>query len=1304
MTTNTMMRRVTLWLFTLGLCLSAMACGKTQLSEAPPAPDWSLEAPAPDWEIPEPGGIPDGPRQLVGLLVEPADVVLTRNGRQIIGVKAAYSDDTTEDVTGEATLESSDERVVSIDGDAIVAENPGRAQVVATWSGESATVEVEVEDVRVVDVTITPLTAEVRPGGALAMRAEGQLSDGRREDITAQVSWSTLDERVGTVSNQPGEQGRVTGVAEGRTIIEASANGVTGRADLTVREVVELSALSLSPPIADLLTGSTRRFEVFGLYTNGSLSELSRAATWSIEGDPQVATVADAGLLEAVAPGSVELVARYGAFEVRAPITVRPERAVALAMYPPSITLGVYGQAQLSVDATLDDGSRRDVTREASWTTTDASIVSVDQSGEVIARAPGTAEVVATIQGVEARSRVLVTNASLRDVTVEPFEAVLGVGIERQLRAIARYNDGTSAEVTRAASWSLSSRGALDLFDDDRPGRVRALAAGAAVARAELAGFTGLASLTVTDAELVRVEVTPSEVWMGEGQSQQFRAQAFWADGANADVTGSATWTSDSDAVRVDTGDWARGRATAARLGGATITAQVGLVRGEAIVTVTDERPDELTISPPVLTLPVATSLPLEATATYPPERERRVTEQASWTSSNPLIATVQNTPGFEGRVRALQPGNVTITASYLGREATMELTVSSATLTEILITPEDAALPVGSTNQYSATGIFSDGTSVYITREATWGVDDTQIARAFNGPGAEGEVQTIGPGTTRVTASYMGQLGEATLDVVGAALNRVEVLPDTSVIAVGGKRQLAAFAVFEDGSRRNVSAWAQWSTTDPVAASVDTYGVVSTLTPGVVDVLATWGGQTGSSTLEITDASLVEIQVSPRRVEVPIDNYVRFFATAIFSDGTREDVSEEAQWKSDDPRIMSVAGGRWIPGVALGQGAGSTTITAQWGGLVGEAEGIVTEAELLEVRISPFNLELQPGVEFQFLATAIFSDGTSRDVTFLSKWISPDRGVVDVLDDWRQKGKAFSVREGTVEVTATYREVMGRATITVTPATITQIQVIPFDPTVNVGDEIRFFATALYSDGTSRQVWRDALWQTTDPDIATVSNARWYEGVTTAHAPGTARILATYNGVTGEAELTVQGKRIDRIQVTPFIEEIPTGYYLQLFATAIYDDGTARDVTGAATWTSSAPSVADVYTSFWIKGVVLGSAPGSTFVEATYQGVSGRMNLTVTDATLQAIRLDPPAATVPAGDQQEFEATGIFTDGTEREVTWYVTWSSTDTNVADVSNAWITRGEATGFTQGTTRIQASQGSVVGEATLDVLP
>ncbi len=457
-------------------------------------------------------------------------------------------------------------------------------------------------------------------------------------------------------------------------------------------------------------------------------------------------------------------------------------------------------------------------------------------------------------------------------------------------------------------------------------------------------------------------------------------------------------------------------------------------------------------------------------------------------------------------------------------------------------------------------------------------------------------------------------------------------------------------------------------------------------------------------SLLEVTDAQLVEVQVSPRRVEVPVDNYVRFFATAIYSDGTREDVSEEAQWKSDDQTIMSVTVTRWFPGIGTALAPGATNITAQYGGLVGEAEAIVTEAELVEVRVSPFGLELQPGVEFQFLATAIFSDGTSRDVTFLSKWISADGDVVDVLDDWRQKGKAFSVRPGTVEVTATYRETIGRATITVTPATITQIQVIPFDPTVNVGDEIRFFATALYSDGTSLQVWRDALWQTTESNIATVSNARWYEGVTTAHAPGTARILATYNGVTGEAELTVQGKRIDRIQVTPFLEEIPTGYYLQLYATAIYDDGTSRDITGAATWTSSARSVADVYTSFWIKGIVLGASPGSTFVEATYQGVSGRMNLTVTDAVLQDILLDPPMATVEAGERQEFEATGVFSDGTEREVTWYVTWSSTDTNTADVSNAWVTRGEATGFAQGTTTIQASQGSVTGSATLDVSP
>ena len=75
---------------------------------------------------------------------------------------------------------------------------------------------------------------------------------------------------------------------------------------------------------------------------------------------------------------------------------------------------------------------------------------------------------------------------------------------------------------------------------------------------------------------------------------------------------------------------------------------------------------------------------------------------------------------------------------------------------------------------------------------------------------------------------------------------------------------------------------------------------------------------------------------------------------------------------------------------------------------------------------------------------------------------------------------------------------------------------------------------------------------------------------------------------------------------------------------------------------------------------------------------------------------------TVAPGDVVEYTATGNFDDGTQMDVTLFSTWLSTDTGVADVSNAWGYRGEATAFAPGTTEISANDGGVAGTTTLDV--
>lgn len=95
---------------------------------------------------------------------------------------------------------------------------------------------------------------------------------------------------------------------------------------------------------------------------------------------------------------------------------------------------------------------------------------------------------------------------------------------------------------------------------------------------------------------------------------------------------------------------------------------------------------------------------------------------------------------------------------------------------------------------------------------------------------------------------------------------------------------------------------------------------------------------------------------------------------------------------------------------------------------------------------------------------------------------------------------------------------------------------------------------------------------------------------------------------------MTVQLPLVGAVPVTTVGVNItgPTtmriGQSAQLTASIVYTDGTQKDVTSVAKWTTSAPSVALV--SF--SGVVTAFAIGPTVITASFQDVTGTLGVTV--------------------------------------------------------------------------------------------
>jgi len=85
---------------------------------------------------------------------------------------------------------------------------------------------------------------------------------------------------------------------------------------------------------------------------------------------------------------------------------------------------------------------------------------------------------------------------------------------------------------------------------------------------------------------------------------------------------------------------------------------------------------------------------------------------------------------------------------------------------------------------------------------------------------------------------------------------------------------------------------------------------------------------------------------------------------------------------------------------------------------------------------------------------------------------------------------------------------------------------------------------------------------------------------------------------------------------------------------------------------------------------------------------------------SLTSIDVTPTNPSIPDGNQQQFKATGHYSDGSTQVLTASATWSSSDKSVATIS----TGGLATAVGAGSSTIKAVSGSVPGSTLMTVTP
>src|SRR5271166_2156173 len=599
---------------------------------------------------------------------------------------------------------------------------------------------------------------------------------------------------------------------------------------------------------------------------------------------------------------------------------------------------------------------------------------------------------------------------------------------------------------------------------------------------------------------LTALYVAPETSSIALGQTVQLKATGVFSDGSSKDVTQSAVWTiSNPSIASVDSS----GLATSLSTGTANVVAASGGHSSSSVLTISKAALLSIAVSPSDLSVVLGNDMQLTATGTFTDKSTQDLTNLVTWASSQPGVAIVSSS----GLAVSRSVGTSAITATLDSVNASTPLTVSSAGLVSIAVNENHATIPLGTTAQFTAKGVYTDGSTQDLTNTVTWTSTPSGILSISSSGLAKGK--TIGAAT--VSAKSGSVSGTGGLTVSSAGLVSIAVNENHATIPLGTTAQFTAKGVYTDGSTQDLTNTVTWTSTPSGILSISSSGLAKGKTIGVATVSAKSGSVSGTGGLTVSSAGLVSIAVNENHATIPLGTTAQFTAKGVYTDGSTQDLTNTVTWTSTPSGILSISSS----GLAKGKTIGAATVSAKSGSVSGTGALTVSPAVLTSIGVVAALQAMPLGTRQQLNAIGTYTDGSTGDLTASAAWSSESADIVSISPS----GLAAANKLGSATVSASFTGISGSAALAVSSATLASISISPANPTMPLGSSRQLAATGLYTDGSTHDVTQSVTWNVDNPAIANVSGT----GVATAQQVGASGVESSLGDVVGSVTLTVQ-------------------------------------------------------------------------------------------------------------------------------------------------------------------------------------
>ncbi|MCF8127990.1 MAG: Ig-like domain-containing protein [Deltaproteobacteria bacterium] len=1019
--------------------------------------------------------------------------------------------------------------------------------------------------------------------------------------------------------------------------------------DLKVGDTVTLRAVSMSKDVAEMPNVSIQ---------------------WRVQGD--AGSIDNSGTFTAVRPGEVKIIAAAKGISDEITLNIEALPIAALKLDPKTAEMLPEAGIEISIAGTASDGKPagfHEIQLESPTKGAKVSgeSVNLDESGKasfklIAPPLPGKALVRASAGDVKAETEITINPRPVNEIEVMPetrqglTETTVSVRLKglsenQKPAAMNRINVSSPTEgialSTEEVVLDENGESGLTVTLSLKPGENKIVFNSGDKTR----------ELVIEGTPIKRIEILPKKEEFEVAEQINFKAAGYDDFGNTRPVA--VEWSLSGDVAELSQ----EGTVKMKKPGRAILFAGFKDIEQGRPFSIVPGHVAKIEIAPEAADMKVGDNL----TFTFKTFNAQGapLTEDVKWEVEGDIGSIAQ-----DGTFLAKAVGKGSIIAKSGDVHSSVPVQVAHGPLADIIIELDKQQLTAGEKVVLKAQGVDAYGNRFPISPEwllsASLGKMDQEAD----------EFMPLNAGAGEILAKVGDIVQGVKIEVVPAELARLEIQPPALDVVAGKRVKLETTGYDRFGNTLEVQP--VFSISDPLG-EIDDTGTFTAKKSGSTLITVSAGDQVKEISVAVVPSEMTTVTLAPESpVEVSAGKAQTF--SAVGYDAQGNPVQAKVDWK-----MRPDLGNLDAKGVFFPEKAGKTVLTAKVHQVrTGKKMKIDTEVRVApgdtaRIKVEPESLKIVAGEKTVFSATAYDSFQNKTEATPL--W----RVEPAALGRITQEGRFSAIAAESGKIVARHGNVAGVANVTVVPAEVVFLKIVPEEITAQAGETVK--VGAVMEDRFGNRVKGGVIWALSDESLGQMTD----DDRLVAKKTGEGRLIAAAYNIAASIPVTVKESALDALLIKPAGQTVKSGSSVQFKASGF--DAGGNPVTVDLKW-----SVEGAVGSIDSDGTFSAKKAGSSQVTVSHGGVSAAASVTVTPGDPSEISLEPKSFTITAGKKKQLTYMIKDADGntiSSPDLTWEV---SDDLGSIDDENHFSAHAAGTGVIRLASGDQSVESAVTVES------